>query len=275
MLELLMSAEIWAAFFALVVLELVLGIDNLIFISIIADKLPKEQQPTARKVGIGLALILRLIMLTAIAWIIGLKEPLFDLGIEGPKGEHGAPSFETAFSARDLILIVGGLFLVWKAATEIKDKVDFDDDEDGDDDRAPHASFAAIIAQIVALDVVFSLDSILTAIGMTTHVPVMVAAIVIAVGLMMLAAEPISRFVHRHPSIVMLALAFLLMIGMVLIADGFGQHVPKGYIYAAMAFAAFVEGLNLLARRRRGRLGVRPEVERAALARARRSRKGG
>ncbi len=252
-LALLASPEAWAAFLALVTLEVVLGIDNLIFISIVANKLPEGQRDFARRVGIGLALILRLALLSVIAWIAALTAPVFDLGIQGPPGEHGEPTFETAFSWRDLILIAGGVFLVWKATTEIQHKVT---PEPADTVFAEKVTttLAATLVQIVLLDAVFSIDSILTAIGMTDELPIMVAAVVVAVAVMFLASGPVMRFVQANPSVVMLALAFLLMIGMVLIADGFGRHVPKGYIYTAMAFAAFVEGLNLLARRRRRRL---------------------
>ena len=250
MTELLLSPDAWVAFLALVTMEIVLGIDNLIFISIIVQKLPEAQRPLARNIGIGLALVLRLALLSVLAWIIGLTAPVFDLGITGPAGEHGSPAFETAFSWRDLILIAGGIFLIWKATTEIHHKVTPDDAGDTGP-KVVAAAFGAVIAQIIALDVVFSVDSILTAIGMTDHLPIMVAAVVVAVGVMALAAGPVSRFVNAHPTVVMLALAFLLMIGMVLIAEGFGMHVPKGYIYAAMAFAAFVEGLNMAAGARR------------------------
>lgn len=256
LLDLLSSPEAWAAFFALVTLEIVLGIDNLIFISIITNKLPEHQQPAARRVGIGLALGLRLALLATISWIIGLTEPVFDLGVQGPPGAHGEPTFETAFSWRDLILIAGGLFLVWKATTEIQHKMQPEPAPTVFASKRATVGLTAVIAQIVALDVVFSIDSILTAVGMTTHIPIMVAAVIIAVGVMFAAAEPVSRFVRDNPTVIMLALAFLLMIGMVLIADGFGRHVPKGYIYAAMAFAAFVEGLNMLARLRAGRGGA-------------------
>ena len=252
MIELLTSPEAWAAFLALVTLEIVLGIDNLIFISIIAGKLPPQQQPIAQKVGIGLALVMRLALLSVIAWIAALTAPVFDLGITGPLNDYGKPSFETSFSWRDLILIGGGVFLVWKATTEIQHKVQ---PEPADTMFAQKVSttLAAAITQIVLLDMVFSVDSILTAIGMTDELPIMVAAVCIAVTVMFVAAGPVTRFVEANPTVVMLALAFLLMIGMVLIADGFGFHVPKGYIYAAMAFAAFVEGLNMLARRRKAR----------------------
>jgi predicted tellurium resistance membrane protein TerC len=247
--ELLSSPEVWAAFFALVTMEIVLGIDNLIFISIVAGKLPEDQRVFAQRVGISLALIMRLVLLTVIAWIAGLTEPVIDLGITGPLGAHGEPTFETAFSWRDLILIAGGMFLVWKATTEIQHKVQPQPANSVFKDPVGITLTAAIV-QIIALDAVFSVDSILTAIGMTTHLPVMVAAVILAVGVMFFAANPVTRFVNANPTVVMLALAFLLMIGMVLIADGFGRHVPKGYIYAAMAFAAFVEGLNMLARKR-------------------------
>jgi len=249
MVELLSSPEAWAAFAALVVLEIVLGIDNLIFIAVAAERLPQHQQVWARRIGISLALVLRLALLTVIAWLVGLTQPVVDLGLAGPADSHGRPLFETAFSWRDLILIVGGLFLVWKATTEIQHKVQPEPADTVFKGRET-ATLAGVIAQIVVLDVIFSIDSILTAVGMTDQVPIMVAAICVAVAVMALAAAPVSRFVQTNPSVVMLALAFLLMIGMVLIADGFGTLVPKGYIYAAMAFAGFVEGLNMLARRR-------------------------
>ena len=253
MIELLSSPEAWAAFLALVTLEIVLGIDNLIFISIVAGKLPPKQQPLAQRVGIGLALVMRLLLLSVIAWIAALTTPVFDLGWVGPPGAHGEPTFETSFSWRDLILIAGGLFLVWKATKEIHHSVDPDPEHDLFDTSQASLSVSAAIAQILVLDLVFSVDSILTAIGMTNELPIMVAAVCVAVGVMFAAAGPVTRFVEANPTVVMLALAFLLMIGMVLVADGFGFHVPKGYIYAAMAFAAFVEGLNMLSRRRRAR----------------------
>ena len=249
MLDLLSSPEAWAAFLALVTMEIVLGIDNLIFISIVTNDLPEQHRPMARRIGIGLALVLRLLLLGAIAWIVGLTAPVFDLGIIGPLDTHGEPSFETAFSWRDIILVAGGLFLVWKATTEIQHKVQPQPADTMFKSRV-RTTLAAAIVQIVLLDAVFSIDSILTAVGMTSELPIMYAAVIVAVAVMAISAAPISEFVRRNPTVVMLALAFLLMIGMVLIADGFGKHVPKGYIYAAMAFAAFVEGLNMLARRR-------------------------
>jgi predicted tellurium resistance membrane protein TerC len=243
----------WAALFTLIVMEVVLGIDNLIFISILSNKLPRAQQARVRRVGISLALVLRLVLLSAIAWLVGLTTPAFDLGLQGAPGAHGEPSWETAFSWRDLILIAGGLFLVWKATKEIHHNVDPGPGDDVFDTSRPSLGFGAAIVQILLLDLVFSVDSILTAVGMTEHLPIMIVAVVFAVGVMMFAATPLAEFIGRNPTVVMLALGFLLMIGAVLIADGFGIHVPKGYIYAAMAFSALVEGLNMMARRGRER----------------------
>jgi predicted tellurium resistance membrane protein TerC len=246
----------WAALITLVVMEVVLGIDNLIFISILTNKLPAEQRQRARRIGIGLALLMRLVLLSTIAIIVTLTSPIFDLGLVGSPDTHGNPTFETALSWRDLILIAGGLFLVWKATKEIHHNVDPTPTTDVlDKKQIVAANFGATIFQIILLDLVFSIDSILTAVGMTDHVPIMVAAVVIAVTVMLLAADPVGDFIHKNPTVVMLALGFLLMIGMVLIAEGFGVHVPKGYIYAAMAFSALVEGLNMMSRnavKRRG-----------------------
>ncbi|MGZ8363610.1 MAG: TerC family protein [Caulobacteraceae bacterium] len=251
-IPLLSDPAAWAALAALIVMEVVLGIDNLVFISILTNKLPAEQRTRARRLGIGLALGMRLVLLSGIAWLVGLTAPVFDLGISGAVGPHGEPGFETAFSWRDLILIAGGLFLVWKATKEIHHTVDAHHAPDMFDAPAKAGmNFAAAIAQILVLDLVFSVDSILTAVGMTDHLPIMITAVVVAVTVMLLASGPLARFIENNPSVVMLALGFLLMIGMVLIADGFGVHVPKGYIYAAMAFSAFVEGLNMLARKRK------------------------
>ncbi|WP_293681839.1 TerC family protein [uncultured Phenylobacterium sp.] len=242
----------WAALLTLVVMEVVLGIDNLVFISILANKLPEHQRNQARRIGISLALIMRLGLLLTLGFIIGLTQPVFELPWQGPIGEHGEPAFELSFSWRDLILIAGGLFLVWKATTEIHEKVDPHQTEGVMDTKAKVATnLGSAIVQIVLLDIVFSVDSILTAVGMTDDVPIMMIAVIIAVGVMLLAAEPLGEFINNNPTIVMLALGFLLMIGAVLIADGFGVHVPKGYIYAAMAFSGLVEGLNMLARRRK------------------------
>jgi predicted tellurium resistance membrane protein TerC len=241
----------WAALATLIVLEVVLGIDNLIFISILSNKLPVKDRSRTRRIGITLALGMRLVLLSTIAWLVGLTAPVFDLGIQGAVGAHGEPGFETQFSWRDLILIGGGLFLLWKATKEIHHNIDPGPDDDVFDTSKKTLSFGAAIVQILALDLVFSIDSILTAVGMTEYLVIMVIAVLTAVGVMLLAADPLANFIARNPTVVMLALGFLLMIGMVLIADGFGIHVPKGYIYMAMAFSALVEGLNMWGRRRR------------------------
>jgi predicted tellurium resistance membrane protein TerC len=251
LITLFADPAVWAALFTLLVMEVVLGIDNLIFISILSNKLPEEQRQKARRVGIGLALFMRLGLLTTIAWLVGLTAPVFDLGIQGAPGLHGEPSFETQFSWRDLILIAGGLFLVWKATKEIHHSVDPHPNYDLFDSPKATLAFGAAIGQILLLDLVFSIDSILTAVGMTDHLPVMVIAVVTAVLVMLVAADPLANFINKNPTVVMLALGFLLMIGAVLIADGFGVHVPKGYIYTAMAFSAGVEALNIWSRRRR------------------------
>jgi predicted tellurium resistance membrane protein TerC len=239
-LALLTDPAAWLALITLVVMEVVLGIDNLVFVAILSNKLPEQHRKKARRVGISLALILRLVLLSGIAWLVGLVRPLFT-------------AFGHGFSARDLILTAGGLFLIWKATREIHETVDGKGEHEADG-KAPKAiaSFAAAIVQIIILDMVFSVDSILTAVGMTDQLAIMFAAVIIAVGLMLIAADPLANFINRNPSVVMLALGFLLMIGATLIADGFGFHVPKGYIYAAMAFSGGVEALNLLARRAKG-----------------------
>lgn len=255
-LALISSPAAWAALATLVVMEVVLGIDNLLFISLLTNKLPEANRARIRRMGIALALVLRLALLSVIAWIAGLTQPVIDLGLSGPPGAHGEPTFETALSWRDLILIAGGLFLVYKATGEIHGNMA----GEGGHGEAPDATAAparrtlsagSAIVQILALDMVFSIDSILTAVGMTDQLPIMMAAVVVAVGVMMVASDPLARFLDRNPTVVMLALAFLLMVGLVLIADGFGVHVPKGYIYAAMAFSALVESLNIAARKRR------------------------
>ncbi len=228
----------WAALATLIAMEIVLGIDNLIFISILTNKLPEAHRSKARRVGIAGALVLRLALLGTVAVIVQLTEPVVTL-------------LGNDFSWRDLILIAGGLFLVWKATREIHHNVDPDPGPDLFDRSAPAMGFVAAVGQILMLDLVFSIDSIVTAVGMTEHIPIMMAAVLVAVGVMLLAADPLANFIQANPTIVMLALGFLLMIGTVLIADGFGVHVPKGYIYASMAFAAFIEGLNMLARKRR------------------------
>ena len=246
----------WAALITLIVLEVVLGIDNLVFIAILSNKLPPEQQQRARRIGLALALIMRIGLLLLLGWLVTLQASLFDLGLVGAPGPHGEPTFETAFSGRDLILIAGGLFLLWKATKEIHHSLD--PEESGElldqDKGIAQIAFGAAIAQIIALDLVFSVDSILTAVGMTDDVPIMIAAVVFTVGVMLVAADPLAKFIETNPTLVMLALAFLVMIGLVLIADGFGFHVPKGYIYAAMAFSGSVEGLNIWQRARRDKL---------------------
>ncbi|WP_339914023.1 TerC family protein [uncultured Brevundimonas sp.] len=238
----------WLALATLIVMEVVLGIDNLVFISILSNKLPEKDRARVRRIGIGLALIMRLALLSVIGVIVALTQPVFDLGLTGPI-EHGAPLFETAFSWRDLILIAGGLFLLWKATKEIHHAVDPTPNHDIlDAKNAVIANAGAAIVQIILLDLVFSVDSILTAVGMTDHVPIMMVAVIVAVTVMLLASNPLANFIEKNPTVVMLALGFLLMIGMVLIADGFGVHVPKGYIYTAMAFSGLVEGLNMMGR---------------------------
>ena len=241
----------WAALITLIVMEVVLGVDNLVFISILSNKLPPEQRTRARRIGISLALILRLGLLSTLAFIASLTAPVFTLPWQGPLNADGHAVFELAFSWRDLILIAGGLFLVWKATTEIHHTVDPIASDDLLDKRAPVAlNFGAAIVQILLLDLVFSVDSILTAVGMTDHLPIMVIAVVVAVIVMLVASDPLANFIHNNPSVVMLALGFLLMIGATLIAEGFGAHVPKGYIYAAMGFSGLVEGLNMAVRRK-------------------------
>jgi predicted tellurium resistance membrane protein TerC len=228
----------WVALLTLVVLEVVLGIDNLIFISILTNKLPPEHRVMARRLGIGAALIMRLLLLATISFIVKLTAPIFTL-------------FDHGFSWRDLILIAGGLFLVWKATREIHHTVDPVDHKDEIVSKTIQVSLVGAIFQILLLDLVFSIDSIITAVGMTDEIAIMYIAVIVAVTVMLLAVNPLSAFIEKNPTIVMLALGFLLMIGMTLIADGFGYHVPKGYIYAAMGFSALVEGLNMLARRRK------------------------
>ena len=233
----------WAALVSLIAMEVILGIDNLIFIAILTNKLPEDQRPTARRIGLGLALGMRLALLGTVAIIVQLTQPIFS-------------AFGHEFSWRDLILIAGGLFLVWKTTKEIHHRVDADPAPDLFNRKTVNLGFAAALGQIVLLDLVFSIDSIVTAVGMTPHVEIMVIAVIVAVIAMMFAATPLSNFINANPTIVMLALGFLLMIGMVLLAEGFGAHVPKGYIYAAMAFSIAVEGLNILARRARKKRSV-------------------
>jgi predicted tellurium resistance membrane protein TerC len=241
---------VWAALITLIVMEVVLGIDNLVFIAILSNKLPEETRGKARRIGISLALILRLALLSMLSWLVGLTQPVFSLPFSPAPDASGHAPFDLVFSWRDLILIAGGIFLVWKATTEIHHNVDPTPNDDVfDTGKTVALNFGAAIVQILILDLVFSVDSILTAVGMTDHLPVMVIAVLVAVGLMLVASGPLSRFIEANPTVVMLALGFLLMIGAVLIADGFGVHVPKGYIYAAMAFSGLVEGLNMASRR--------------------------
>ncbi|OYW46088.1 MAG: hypothetical protein B7Z08_07980 [Sphingomonadales bacterium 32-68-7] len=254
---LLSDPAAWAALLTLIMLEVVLGIDNLIFIAILSNKLPPEQQAFARRLGLFLALGMRIGLLFLIGWLVTLQRPLFDLGFSGAPGPYGEPTFDTAFSGRDLILIAGGLFLLWKATKEIHHTMSPEDPSNDTLDKnrggPVQLTFSAAVAQIIAIDVVFSIDSILTAVGMTDEIPIMVAAVIVTVSIMLIAADPLARFIERNPTLVMLALAFLVMIGLVLIADGFGVHVPKGYIYAAMAFSVSVELLNMVQRNRRVR----------------------
>jgi predicted tellurium resistance membrane protein TerC len=237
MLELLTSPEAWIAFATLTALELVLGIDNIIFISILVDKLPLGQREVARRIGLFLAMFMRIGLLLVLSWIAGLTASLFTV-------------WRQEISGRDLILIVGGLFLLWKSTMEIHQLVE---GEEGGKSRAVAATFGAVIAQIIVIDIVFSLDSIITAVGMVREIAVMVAAVVVSVGLMMMFAGAIGRFVSEHPTIKMLALSFLFVVGVALIAEGFDKSVPKGYIYFAMAFSVCVEMLNLRARKRAAR----------------------
>ncbi|NBP51137.1 MAG: TerC family protein [Actinobacteria bacterium] len=231
----LSDPDAWSALAALLALEVVLGVDNVIFISILASKLPAEQQDRARRTGLLAAGGMRVLLLLAVGWVITLKKELFEV-------------FGIGFSGKELILLAGGLFLIFKATREIHHRLE--GDPHGQSGRAA-ATFASVIGQVLLLDLVFSIDSVITAVGMTTYVPVMVVAVLAAVGVMLLASGPIYRFVNRHPSVKVLALAFLLLIGMTLMAEGFGQKIPKGYVYAAMAFSVFVELIQIGARRKK------------------------
>ena len=233
-MELLTSPEAWIAFATLTALELVLGIDNIIFISILVDKLPREKQELARRIGLFMAMFMRIGLLLVLAWIVGLVAPLFTL-------------LEQQISGRDLILILGGLFLIWKSTGEIHQSLE---GAEGQGKSAVKATFASVILQIMVVDMVFSLDSIITAVGMVDDVRIMIAAVIVSVALMMLFAGPIGRFVSDHPTIKMLALAFLVVVGVVLVAEGFDHKLPKGYVYFAMAFSLGVEMLNIRGRKR-------------------------
>ena len=243
-MEFLLDPNVWIAFAMLTMLEIVLGVDNIIFITILVGRLPPERRDTARRLGLGLAMISRLMLLASLSWVMGLKTDLFHL-------------FDQGISGRDLVLLLGGLFLLYKASHEI-----FIEVEAPDEDKAPDTDaatleasgrklFWAIIGQIAVLDIVFSLDSVITAVGMVNNLWPMAAAIIAAVGVMLFAAKPIGEFVDSHPSIKVLALAFLVMVGMVLIGDAFEMHVPKGYVYTAMIFSLAVEALNIRARGKR------------------------
>jgi predicted tellurium resistance membrane protein TerC len=242
MLELLSDPNAWIAFGTLTIMEIVLGIDNIVFISVLVSRLPKEQAERARKLGLALALIFRIVLLLAISWIISLTQPAIS-------------AFGLELSWKDLILIAGGAFLVYKATHEMHAAVE----EPHENDIASKAGavFAAVIGQIIIIDMVFSIDSIVTAVGMADDVAVMIAAVIVAVGVMFVASGPVARFVADHPTTKMLALAFLLLIGVSLVADGLGFHIPKGYIYAAMAFSVLVEAINIIAsKRKRARMGA-------------------
>ncbi|MEE1866855.1 MULTISPECIES: TerC family protein [Pseudomonas] len=238
LLELAASPTAWVALATLVAMEIVLGIDNLIFISILTNKLPVEFRSKARRIGISMALVMRLGLLSTVAWIVQLTEPVVEV-------------FGHTFSWKDMILIAGGLFLLWKATKEIHESVDPRAQAEAKASSTVTLGFAAAIGQILILDIVFSIDSIITAVGMTEHLPIMIIAVVSAVIVMLVAADPLAKFINDNPTVVMLALGFLIMIGMTLIAEGFGAHVPKGYVYAAMAFSTVIEMLNIMSRRAR------------------------
>jgi predicted tellurium resistance membrane protein TerC len=240
-MEFLSSPEAWISLFTLTLLEIVLGIDNIIFISILSGKLPANQQKKGRQLGLGLAMITRVLLLLSLSWVMTLTSPIFSIGswfgIADAEWMH-----KLEISGRDLILIIGGLFLIYKSTHEIHEKLESEDEKEA---KGKVHSFAGVIVQILLLDIVFSLDSVITAVGMADHVEVMIAAVVIAVIIMMFSAGGISNFVNNHPTVKMLALSFLLLIGVSLLAEGFEQHIPKGYIYFAMAFSVLVEMLNL------------------------------
>jgi predicted tellurium resistance membrane protein TerC len=236
LLELFSDPQAWASLLTLTALEIVLGIDNIIFISIMASKLPAHRQQSARKVGLALALITRLALLASIAWVATLTQPLFTV-------------IEWEVSGRDLILIVGGLFLLAKGTMEIHHNVEGETEEEHATKKA--VTFTSVVVQIMFLDIVFSLDSVITAVGMAQHLEIMMAAVIIAMAVMLFASGPVGDFVNRHPTVKMLALSFLLLVGIALVADGMGFHIPKGYLYFAIAFSALVESLNLIAANRR------------------------
>jgi predicted tellurium resistance membrane protein TerC len=238
MLELLYDPNVWAAFLTLTAMEIVLGIDNIVFISVLVSRLPKEQADRARRIGLALALIFRILLLLVISWIISLTQPAFEI-------MGFAPSW------KDLILIAGGAFLVYKATHEMHAEMEEPHEEEQNLKRQASMAFAAIISQIIVIDLVFSIDSIVTAVGMADDVEVMIAAVIVAVGVMFVASGPVADFVSKHPTTKMLALAFLLLIGTSLVADGLGFHIPKGYIYSAMGFSVLVEAINIIAKERK------------------------
>ena len=233
-MEFLMDPSIWAGLLTLVVLEIVLGIDNLVFIAILADKLPPKQRDKARLIGLSLALVMRLGLLSLISWMVTLTRPLFSV-------------WDFTFSGRDLIMLLGGIFLLFKATTELHERLE--NRQHDDTHGKGYASFWVVVVQIVVLDAVFSLDAVITAVGMVNHLPVMMAAVIIAMGVMLLASKPLTNFVNQHPTVVVLCLSFLLMIGLSLVAEGFGFHIPKGYLYAAIGFSIIIEFFNQIARR--------------------------
>jgi predicted tellurium resistance membrane protein TerC len=239
LLLLIEDPDAWAALATLIVMEVVLGLDNLVFIALLTNRIDERRRGLARKLGLSLALAFRLVLLASASWLVRLTAPL-------------AAVLGHAFSARDLLLLAGGLFLVWKATTEIHHRVDPAGEPEHEKPASPLGLISGLI-QIIVIDIVFSIDSIITAVGMTDHFPIMVIAVIAAVGVMMAAVRPLAEFIRRNPTVLMLALSFLLMIGMTLIADGFGFHIERGYIYAAMFFSSLVETLNILARRRSGR----------------------
>ncbi|MBD1393614.1 TerC family protein [Mucilaginibacter sp. ZB1P21] len=258
-MEILTDPEAWLSLVTLTVLEIVLGIDNVIFISILADKLPKQQQEKGRKVGLGMAMITRILLLLSISWVMTLTNPLFNIsGILNINDAEWAQKL--AISGRDLILIIGGLFLIYKSTAEIHHKIEGDEEDDA---NVKAHSFWGTIVQIMLLDIVFSLDSVITAVGMAQHVEIMIAAVVIAVGIMIWASGAVAGFVNKHPTVKMLALSFLLLIGVSLLAEAFEQHIPKGYIYFAMAFSILVEMLNLKMRAKRNK-AAEAKAKRAA-----------
>ncbi len=246
-MEVLLDPHIWLSFVALSALEIILGIDNVIFLSLVTDRLPPDSAKRARQIGLLFALVFRILLLFSIAWVIGMREPLFSI-------------YVWAFSLRDIILIAGGIFLIIKATQEVHGEIEGEDNGNGNGNgfKAFGASFSAVVGQIVIIDAIFSIDSIITAVGMAELIEVMIAAIVVAIGVMYVAVTPVSRFIEKHPTTKMLALTFLMLIGVALVADGFHFHVPRSYIYFAMAFAALTELFNIMAFRRRMARSRRP-----------------